>query len=265
MNRDLLKGLIRRPGFPLLGWVLGAGLAAAFGAMVWLRGPEAPRAEAPPPAVAGADGPRADVPLPQTGDSDAQLRAQLGKVTPTSRFHDWLSAADLLRRWVAATDEIAADVSPRAELPFLQPDRPFKVAQTWRGTEISPVAYERFDAVGNVAGSIDAQRFAEVYRSLHPLLESAYHQLGYPGGSFDAVTARALQRISDAPVRDRAPRLERAGSLYLFADTSLESLGPVEKALLRMGPRNTRLVQQSAHDIATALGLPLQHPPQAAQ
>lgn len=133
------------------------------------------------------------------------------------------------------------------------------------GLEISPHAYARFDAIGNVAASINAQKFAEAYRTLHPLLESAFHQLSNPDRSFDAVTARALQRICDAPLRDRPPRLEHAARLYIFAEASLESLGPVEKALLRMGPRNTHLIQQAARDIGTALGLQLRNPPQAAQ
>ena len=36
-----------------------------------------------------------------------------------------------------------------------------------------------------------------------------------------------------------------------------ESLGPVEKHLLRMGPRNTKLIQSKAREIAAALDLRL--------
>lgn len=264
MNRDLFQRLVKKPGIPMMGWLLGVGLAAAMGGLIWLRGRSAP-SPAPTAAVAAPTATqRADVPLPSAKDSDAQLRAQLAGLTPLSRFHDWLSAGDLLSRWVSTTDKIAFDVSPRADLPFLSPDRPFKAVHEGGGLRISSLGYARYDAVGTVAGSIDAHKFAEVYRALHPLLESAYHQLGYPDRSIDGATAQALQRLCDAPVRDKAPKLERSGSLYIFADSSLESLGPVEKALLRMGPHNTRLVQQAAREMAAALNLPLRNPPQAA-
>ena len=45
------------------------------------------------------------------------------------------------------------------------------------------------------------------------------------------------------------------GALYRFADEKLESQGAIEKHLLRMGPRNTRLIQQKAREIAAALEL----------
>jgi hypothetical protein len=75
-------------------------------------------------------------------------------------------------------------------------------------------------------------------RQRHPLLTSAYHALGYPGRSFDAAVTQALQRIVDAPVGDEAA-VEPRGSHYVFADAALESLGPVEKQLLRSAPQAT--------------------------
>lgn len=265
MSQDLFEAVTKKPVVPLWAWLLGATLVAALGGVLWTRTRRAPPEAAKPVAAAPAPAVPADAPLPATADSDARLRSLLGQLTPMSRFHDWLATEDLLRRWVAVTDELASDTSPRAELPFLRPDRPFKAARTGGALEISPHSYARFDALGNVAGSIDPRVFAGVYHSLHPLLETAYHQLGYPGLDFDAVTARALQRVADAPVRDRAPALEPVGSLYEFADASLQSLGPVEKALLRVGPRNTRLLQRAARDLALALGLPLRTAPPAVQ
>jgi len=44
--------------------------------------------------------------------------------------------------------------------------------------------------------------------------------------------------------------------LYVLADPALEALGPVEKHLLRMGPRNARLVKEKAAALQRALALP---------
>src|SRR5207245_1874147 len=82
------------------------------------------------------------------------------------------------------------------------------------------------------------------------LPDSPYHKLGYPDRSFDQLAGKALKRIIDAPVLDKAPRLVPKGANFAYEDEKLEALGPVEKLLLRMGPRNTRLIQNKAREIA---------------
>jgi hypothetical protein len=75
-------------------------------------------------------------------------------------------------------------------------------------------------------------------------------------GAADRVTARALSRIEAAPVREGdVAVVEGKGTVYAFADPGLEALGPVEKHLLRMGPRNAQLLQAKARDVRAALGL----------
>jgi hypothetical protein len=43
--------------------------------------------------------------------------------------------------------------------------------------------------------------------------------------------------------------------VWSYADPALERLGDVERQLLRMGPRNGRILQEKAREIARALGL----------
>jgi len=73
---------------------------------------------------------------------------------------------------------------------------------------------------------------------MHPLLEGAYHKLGYPDRSFDQVAAkRAAADHRRAGSREDAPAGPQGSELRL-RDQKLEALGPVEKLLLlRMGRR----------------------------
>jgi hypothetical protein len=48
----------------------------------------------------------------------------------------------------------------------------------------------------------------------------------------------------------------RDEELYVFADPALEALSEVEKHLVRMGPRNERIVQAKARELREALALP---------
>ena len=206
----------------------------------------------PPPRNAAPESSRtADAPLPPSSESDARIRPALAPVSSKPLFAEWLKETELLDRWVVTTENLAEDVSPRKQLTFLAPSRPFTI----KGDKVDPKSYARYDAIADVIASVDAQRFAAAVRDLKPLLEAAYHRLGFPDKSFDDLAQRALQRLVDAPVVEAPFKVVPKGALYKFADDKLEALGPVEKHLLRMGPRNTKLIQAKAMELASSLQL----------
>lgn len=246
-------------------WPWSLGLLAAGGVAVLvvhaLHKEPAPVAD--PPAAAASPAPATDAALPPASESDARIRDALSGLTPHDLFKRWLQQDHLLDTLVVSTVNIAEDQTPARQLSFLKPHRRFTATQAGGDLVISPRSHARYDAFASVISSLDAKRVAAAYKALHPLLESAYHALGYPDRPLDAVVTRALQRIEDAPVRDEVS-LRKSGSVYLFADERLEALGGVEKQFLRMGPKNTRLLQAEAREIGSALGLPLRGEPQAA-
>ncbi|MCM2335129.1 MAG: DUF3014 domain-containing protein, partial [Anaeromyxobacteraceae bacterium] len=162
----------------------------------------------------------------------------------------------VLNRWAVVTDNLAEGVSPRRALEPLGPAQPFTVAQRGQAIVIAPESYQRYDRVGDAVASVDPAAFAAAYRALHPVLEAAWRALGDPHGSLDAVAARALARLAAAPVVEGDVEVTPAGPvLYLFADPALEARDAVDKHLLRMGPRNARIVRAKAAALQAALGL----------
>jgi Protein of unknown function (DUF3014) len=233
---------------------------AAVGLVVfaarWKRHPEG-AAEASPPApptaAAQAPAPTAAPPAPATGP--VRPRALLEAVSASPLFRRTLGEGDSLRRLAILTDNLAEGVSPREQLGFLAPHGAFTVADRGGETVIAHASYARYDAFADLVASVDAKAAAAAYRPLHALLEAAYRALGYPDASLDAVVARALRRIEAAPVRDGDVVVEPEGGLFEFADPRLRESGEVEKHLLRMGPRNTRILQAKARALDEALGL----------
>ncbi len=200
--------------------------------------------------------PVADAPPPTAGASDPGARSLLEAASKDPQLRQWLAQGDLLRRWALALDNVAEGVLQRRDLGFLTPDKPFAAVRTASGKlYLDPQSYLRWDAVADAIGSVDAPAFVHAVKTLHPLLEASWRALGYPGRSLDARAAQALQRLRDAPVLREPPelKLEPAGRLFLFADPALEALTPVEKLLLRMGPRNARLIQEKARQISVLL------------
>lgn len=215
----------------------------AVGAYFALR----PKPEPPlPPPVAAPEQKPADAPLPPAGQSDATLRSTFGNVSP--KISQWLLQPDLLDRIAALIGALVRDESPRKALDFLAPKTRFSAVHG----HIDPKSYERYDGIADAVGSVDVQKLAASVKAVHPLLESAYHRLADPNRSFDDAVKAALQRIVDAPVVEGDIAVVPHGANDLFADEKLEVLGPVEKHLIRMGPKNEKILQAKARELLAA-------------
>ncbi len=250
--RSELRPPNRAPWIVLAVAVLVGGAAAVW----WFRSRNHPP-PAPAPATTPAPAPSATEPSgPAPTVEPGVVRSLLEAVSPNALFRRGLAEGDLVRRWVILTDNLAEGVSPRQQLGFLAPSRPFSVASRGGASVIAPSSYHRYDDFAGAVASANAQAVAKVYRELHAVLEGAYRALGYPNASLDGVTARALRRIEGAPVKEEEVVVQGKGGIFVFADPRLEQLGQVEKHLLRMGPRNTRLLQAKAREILQALGVP---------
>lgn len=236
----------------IIGVLVALALAAAV-AWYFLRPappappPPAPVAQqAPPPAVA-------DIQLPPPATSDGQVRGALSAVSPRPELQKWLAEHDLLDRLTVVADNLAEDVSPAKQLAFLAPEKKFGTSGREGNEQIDLRSYQRYDLFAEVVASLDARAVAAAVRALHPLLEATYHKLGYPDRKLDDLLQRALQRLIGAPVVEGPLQVVPKGAVYKFAVPELEAQGPVEKHLLRMGPRNTRLIQAKARELSSAL------------
>jgi hypothetical protein len=245
-------------GSDLLLVLLALAVLVAGGAWWWFhRAPEVP-SPAPIIATPVAPAPAAPPPAPGPVVSPERERELLEAVSVSAAYRKWLAQGDVVQRWAVVIDNIAEGVSPRARLPFLVPAQPFKAVKRGDRWVVAEASFKRYDLLADVVASVDVPAAVGAYRALHGPLEAAYRALGYPEGSLDKVTAAALHRLAAAPVHDGdlevAPGGEGPASLYLLASPRLEALGTIEKHLLRMGPRNTRLLQAKARQLEQALG-----------
>jgi hypothetical protein len=261
LEQDLAASKGRRPSFGGSDWlmVLLALAVVGGGAAWWWTHREAPPAVATPSVAAAPPAP-APVQEPVKVVGADQLRELLEAVSVSAPYRKWLSAGEVLERWAVVTDNLAEGVSPRKRLPFLAPQQRFTATRRGDKLVIAAAAYARYDLFAEVVGSVDVAAAVRAYRGLHGPLEAAYRALGYPEGSLDRVTAAALKRLASAPARDGDVVVEAGGTgpdaIYFFVAPELERLGAVDKHLLRMGPRNTRLIQAKARQLERALGFP---------
>jgi Protein of unknown function (DUF3014) len=244
-----------------LAWLIPAAAIAAAGAYgayrLWFSGGKSP---APGPQIAAAPSPEAS-PSPAPAADETPVDATgakpvLEKISANARFRAWLGEANPVRRIVVILANAAEGTIARKLLGPFAPASPFSVEQRGERTVIAAESYSRYDAAADAIDSVDARALASAYRRLHGALEAAFRELGYPAGSLDRLTVRALRRIESAPVIDGDVALANESGVWVFADARQERLGDLEKQLLRMGPRNERRLQAKAREIREALQLP---------
>jgi hypothetical protein len=237
-----------------VGLVLGG-----IGAWWWARDRSAPP---PPPLSAGTDAAvaantEAARPLPPLGQMDTFLRALLGSLSSRPELARWLATDDLIRQMAHAIDRISRGFSPAADLRVLQPKGNFATTGPGESMTIAPASYHRYDGLAIVVSSVDARAVADAYRTIYPRLDEAYRGLGRTEGSVDTAVAAALQLVIDTPrVDDPIAVVPGKGATFAYADPQLETLRPIQKQLLRMGPDNLARVQTRVREIKEAIETP---------
>jgi hypothetical protein len=201
-----------------------------------------------PPPVLPAE------PLPPLEASDGWVRVEARGVSAKPAYKEWLEADDLVRRFVAAVDEVALGQSPRAHAQFLRPRGPFRVTDREGSIVTAPRSFRRYNVVADVVASVDVELCAALYRRAAPLISEAFADLGYPDTVFDERLRAALALLLATPVPTGREALVQPAVRFLYQDEALEALEPAQKQLMRMGPDNVRRVQTKLRELERALG-----------
>jgi hypothetical protein len=239
---------------------------AAYLAYVSYSGPPRPVTESaiprvvPPPEEADRPlgGESAALDIPPLDQSDALVRELVKQVSSHPRILAWLATDGLIRNFTGALTNVADGHTPARALQSLRPAPGFRVLERGGDLFVDPRSYERYDALAAAVASIDPAGASRLYATLKPRIDEAYGDLGGGGVPLDRTLERAIVRLLQTPVVDDPGRMrvEPRGIGYGFADPELEGLSGAQKQLLRMGPRNVRIVQASLREIALALGIP---------
>jgi len=186
--------------------------------------------------------------------SDDALRGLIGELSSNPTLGQWLKNKDLIRKFVAAVDEIANGQSPRPQMDFFVLAGPFPTLSKNGVTTLDPAGYDRYNIIADIFDSVSTAGCARLYGGLRPLLQAAYRELGYPKEDFHLTLQKAIVEILKVPVVDEPITLEKKIASYAMTDPKLEDLSAAQKHVLRMGPENLQLIQVKLREIGLALG-----------
>jgi hypothetical protein len=245
--------------------VAAIGLLAVF--FLVFRHPSAPTATARPAPLAASAAPgrtpsaAPKAPLPPLEESDDFVRQVAAGLSAHPELARWLARAALVRTLTAVVVNVAEGESPRPHLSFLAPRQRFRAARRPARLIVpDPAGFAGYDLFADAVASVDATAAANGYRSLAPLFEAAYVELGHPEGGFPAALDKAIGALLAVPALREDVELVPHAIGFRYADPRLEALTPAQKQLLRTGPRNVRLVQGKLGELAAALAPPAEAP-----
>lgn len=208
-----------------------------------------------PQRVDPAAEPGEEVDLPPLAETDPLVRRLVQQLSAHPRIAAWLATDQLLRNFTVVTYNVAQGRSPARQLSAIRPTGDFVVSGQGATVTIDRRSYARYNDYADAMDSLDARDAARVYATLKPRIQEAYRELGYPEGDFDEVLRRAIVELLGTPVLEADLRVTSKSVVYEYADPRLQSLSAAQRHLLRMGPRNVRIVQAKLREIAPHLGI----------
>ena len=195
--------------------------------------------------------------IPPLDESDALVRQLVAALSSHPHVAAWLATDDLIRNFTAVVQDISGGWTPASRLQALAPAASFRVVDREGDLYIDAQSYARYDSLADAVASIDAAGAARLYATLKPRIEEADDEQGFPHVPFDRTLERAIVRLMATPVVSETVAVEAQGAKgFAYADAQLEHLSPAQKHLLRMGPRNVRIIREKLGEIAAALGIP---------
>ena len=194
--------------------------------------------------------------LPPLDQSDAIVRALVARLSSHPDVAAWLTTDALLKNLTVAVQNVADGDTPAQHLVPLRPKGSFSTVTSRGARWIDPASYRRYDGIAAAADSLDARGVARLYATLKPRIDDAYRELMGPDANFDRTLERAIVQILRTPVIDEDVQLTGDTVTYAFASPALEGLTAAQRQLLRMGPRNVRVVKAKVRAVAGFLGIP---------
>jgi hypothetical protein len=233
--------------------------AAAYVVFLWRPRPAPPPTKSAQttvpdenPSLGGAAEP---ITIPPLDASDRVVRTLVQALSESPAVMAWLPTNGLIRNFTVVVSNIAEGTTPAKQLKPLRPSSTFRVAERDGSTYVDPRSYDRYGTIADAIASVDPAGAARLYATLKPRIEEAHRELGSLNQSFDRTLERAIVALLDTPIVDGPVRLRPKGIGYAYADERLESLSAAQKQLLRMGPRNVRIIKARLREIALALGM----------
>jgi hypothetical protein len=251
-------------------WAFGIGVllvAGGIGLYLLRGGPSSEEPVAAPPQPSAAVNaleptptpealpiapPRA-LPLPALDDSDVDVLGGLTEIFGQRAVAEYVMPERLVRHIVVTIDNAPREQMALNQRPIKETPGDFVVDGPEEGRVLAPQNYARYEPFVAVVRRLDAKTLVALYRSLEPLFQQAYEELGHPDERFNARLLEVIDHLLATPNVQGEIRLVQPSVLYRYADEALEKRSAGQKLLIRMGPANAGAIKAKLREIQAEL------------
>gem|GEM_PF-2678979 len=193
--------------------------------------------------------------LPHLSNSDRFVRSLIREIPVSDpRISGWLEQEDLISLLSEVLVTFSNGQVPRFVRLLLKPNGTFLTTELDEEYFIASANYARFDSLVEMLVAFDSDSVAKVMRTCEPLFSEALINLGSQE-SFRGLLIELTKEVSTTPLLHSDIMLIRPNVLYVFKDPKLESLSPLQKQLLRIGPINIQKIQNYLDKLILDLGI----------
>jgi hypothetical protein len=185
--------------------------------------------------------------LPESAaEIDGYIQRQLRGPLENADAAQLITQDNIIDRSATVFVNLAKGQVVRNHLPIATPGGKFAVNNTDHAEIFTPSAdnAQRYTPYVDAMEKFDTRTLAAFYKTLSPLLENAYRQLGEPGSFHDAMTTAFDLLLATPDIEDAQITLVRPKVMYQYQSPELEKLPPAQKMLLRMGNDNRARVKK---------------------
>jgi hypothetical protein len=180
------------------------------------------------------------VELPSLNESDSYVVEKIREFQNGVELVQLLADEQILRKFVVFVENVSRGELPQTALPYRGISQEMSVSTIDENLfEMDASSYARFDQVVDTFVSIDTDAALLLYRSLSPLFQQAYAEIGFRNVNFDDTLRAAINNVLRASDAEGPLQLVKPSVMFLYADSSLENLDNVNKQLIRLGPENS--------------------------
>lgn len=192
--------------------------------------------------------------LPSLNDSDEFVFEGLRALQNGAALIRVLTDEQLIRSIVVFVENISRDEFPQSGLPYKGVGQEMPVRNIDDNLFVmDDSAHDRFNLIIDTFVAVDTEQAMALYRTLHPLFQQAYAEIGYRNVDFTDTLRSAINVVLRAPNVEGPYQLVKPSVMYLYADANLENRPEVQKQLIRIGPDNTSRLKTKLRQFAEQL------------
>ena len=185
--------------------------------------------------------------------ADAYARETIESVNGGKALAQFVAGDYIVERAVAIVDALRRGEVPYKLLPVGRPSKPFPISDDGLRVTMDSSGFSRYDVFAQWVNGIDVLAIVELLNEYEQIATEALSRMGV--GNFDIRSAvlAATTEILATPIAPESAELMKREANWVYMDPELEALSSLQKQVLRMGPKNSEIIQEKARELRGAV------------